>query len=121
MLAPPEQAPAVHCSPAEQIVPQAPQFRGSRLSTTHVVPHNVSPTMHSAPPVPVSLVSSSHAPATHDAPGSQTLPQPPQWAGSRPVSTQAPAQLVRRTARLGAPTAAVAATTGHHAARDPHA
>jgi hypothetical protein len=59
-----------------------PQWSGSLIKSTQLVPHSVSFTAQVAP----------HCPSEHTEPAGQTIPQSPQFSASDPVSTHSPSQ-----------------------------
>ncbi len=78
------QAPAEHTRPAGQVVPHAPQLRGSMRRSTQVPPQRDCPVGQIARQVP----------AVHDCPVGHALPQRPQLRGSLRVSVQLAPQRV---------------------------
>jgi hypothetical protein len=101
----------MHDCPVPHATPQAPQFAGSIARLTQAIPHKVSFAPHIPPPLEELLVVplldplppplllleevGKHVSRTQDWLGSHATPQPPQFAGSMVVSTQAPLQSVR--------------------------
>ena len=74
--------PAMHASPALQIVPHAPQFASSLAVSTQPPPQPV------VPPGQLSM----HTPEAHTLPAVQLTAQPPQCPGSTVRSLHAPSQ-----------------------------
>jgi len=78
--------PATQVCPGEQVIPQAPQWRGSLRRSTQAMPHWVRGD--------VQVVTVRHRPAMQVSAAVQALPQVPQCIGSRCGSTQVEAQRI---------------------------
>nr|MBK7066921.1 hypothetical protein [Deltaproteobacteria bacterium] len=81
------QRPSMHCDPAAQVTPQAPQWALSTLVSTH-------PTVGQC----TCDSGQAHAPSRHHAPAAQALPQRPQCSESLRLSTQRSAHCEARSA-----------------------
>jgi hypothetical protein len=79
-----------HSIPGPHATPHAPQFTGSRCTSTHDPPQSVSPVGQ--------LVA--QWPAVHAWPGPHAVPHAPQFAGSRCTSTHDPPQSISPVGQL---------------------
>lgn len=99
--------PPMQASPVPHTLPQTPQFLVSVAVTTHEVPQQVPPAAHmpephrqtasthtSSPTQAIGQGVTAHIPSTHSSPGSQRVPQPPQFAGLVRTSTHTPPQQI---------------------------
>jgi hypothetical protein len=99
-----QHAPSSHTSPELHVSPQPPQFAGSSVVFTQLVPQQVRPAPQ--PVVWQVSVGGTQTPAWHVSPCAQTLPQVPQLLGLVLVSTSQPfCSMPSQSAKPGAQTA----------------
>jgi len=99
-----QHAPSSHTSPELHVSPQPPQFAGSSVVFTQLVPQQVRPAPQ--PVVWQVSVGGTHTPALHVSPCAQALPHVPQLLGFVFVSTSQPfCSMPSQSAKPGAQTA----------------
>lgn len=79
--------PAAHTWSPAHALPQAPQWLGLALTSTHCCPHSTKPGSHEKPHAPPEQVAEPRAGTLH------VVPHSPQLLGSPLVSVQTPEQL----------------------------
>jgi hypothetical protein len=93
-LQPPTHFDAVQLVPGKHAMPQPPQLRLSRVSSTHDVPQHESGGGQLGPPGPPHP-GVLQIPATHEAPAAHACPHDPQLSGSVCVLTSQPSPALR--------------------------